>query len=152
MAAPISSNAGASETGTSRCAAGPCAPHAAASCVAGSTLLKSAKSYLSPRDLTSRSPRPIKRFSSKFTLRLSSKFREENMENQVISTFGSAIWILVQVACIAFTAFCAILLGALQLDHSNGAHVQPRAPDWSVRDRQTAVEGKLLYVQVGSGV
>src|SRR3546814_3615848 len=98
MAAPISSNAGASETGTSRCAAGPCAPHAAASCVAGSTLLKSAKSYLSPRDLTSRSPRPIKRFSSKFTLRLSSKFREENMENQVISTFGSAIWILVQVA------------------------------------------------------
>src|SRR3546814_13671402 len=86
------------------------------------SLLKSAKSYLSPRDLTSRSPRPIKRFSSKFTLRLSSKFREENMENQVISTFGSAIWILVQVACIAFTAFCAILLGAIQLEIGR-AHV-----------------------------
>src|SRR3546814_9928713 len=54
------------------------------------------------------------------------------MENQVISTFGSAIWILVQVACIAFTAFCAILLGAIQLERAKGAPVHPRATDWTV--------------------
>src|SRR3546814_20222679 len=54
------------------------------------------------------------------------------MENQVISTFGSAIWILVQVACIAFTAFCAILLGAIQLERAKGAPVHTRATDWTV--------------------
>src|SRR3546814_5352311 len=70
--------------------------------------------------------------SIKVPLRLSSKCREENMENQVISTFGSAIWILVQVACIAFTAFCAILLGAIQLERAKGAPVHPRATDWTV--------------------
>src|SRR3546814_6936624 len=33
---------------------------------------------------------------------------------------------------ISFTAFCAILLGAIQLERAKGAPVHPRATDWTV--------------------
>lgn len=54
------------------------------------------------------------------------------MENEVASSFGSLLWILFQVLCIGITLFCALLLGAIQLERVKGGPVHPRTADWSV--------------------
>ena len=54
------------------------------------------------------------------------------MENEVASTFGSLLWILVQVICIGITLFCALLLGAIQLERVKGGPVHPRAAEWTI--------------------
>lgn len=54
------------------------------------------------------------------------------MENEVASTFGSLVWILVQVLCIGITLLCALILGAIQLERVKGEPVRPNSFDWSV--------------------